>query len=62
MITVTVQSKGVVYATIDGKRYDATVSKKTYEVSIPGQPSGKTLTITQEDTAGNKVVETRTVK
>ncbi len=61
-ISGTCQSKGVVYATIDGKRYDATVSKKTYEVSIPGQPSGKTLTITQEDTAGNKVVETRTVK
>ncbi len=61
-ISGTCQSKGVVYATVDGKRYDATVSQKTYEISIPRQAAGKTLTITQEDTSGNKVIETRTVK
>ncbi|MCI8307387.1 MAG: hypothetical protein HFH14_04985 [Lachnospiraceae bacterium] len=61
-ITGTIQLEAPVYALIDGIRYDAVMSKKSYSIKIPKQPYGKTVTVMQEDAYGNKYTNTKTVR
>lgn len=52
----------LVYAVIDGVKYEAAVSGKSYSILIPGQPYGKAVTVVWEDNYGNKIMETKNVQ
>ncbi len=56
------QPDALVYAVIDGLKYEAAVSGKSYSILIPGQPYGKAVTVVWEDNYGNKIMETKNVQ
>lgn len=57
-----IQLDAPVYALIDGVKYDSVMKNKSYNIKIPGQLQGKTVTVIQEDAYGNKFTNTKTVQ